>query len=98
MPLMGMWRRDRLMGHPGGAGPVVASARPASSGLIGPAKVVPLDRPSRLPENTAMNTHTLSSIPPEAMAELQEAADRLARGVRDPEAQKKARARMDRMR
>jgi len=39
-----------------------------------------------------------SRIPPELMAELQEAADKLARGERDPEAAKQAAERMDRMR
>lgn len=39
-----------------------------------------------------------STIPPEIMAELQEAADRAARGIRDPEAMREACERMDRMR
>jgi hypothetical protein len=37
-------------------------------------------------------------ISAELMAELQEAADKLARGKRDPEAAKQAAQRMDRMR
>ena len=37
-------------------------------------------------------------IPTELMAELREAADKLTRGERDPEAAKKAAQRMDRMR
>jgi hypothetical protein len=45
-----------------------------------------------------MNTHTISSIPPEVLADLQEALDQAAKGVRDPEAATKARERMDRMR
>ena len=43
-------------------------------------------------------TDTLSSIPPDVMAELQAAADRLARGERDLEAAKQSALRMDRMR
>jgi hypothetical protein len=39
-----------------------------------------------------------SPIPPEVMAELQEAAERAARGIRDPEAMRRACERMDRMR
>jgi hypothetical protein len=39
-----------------------------------------------------------SHISAEAMAELKAAADRAARGIRDPEAVKKAYERMDRLR
>jgi hypothetical protein len=39
-----------------------------------------------------------TGIPPEEMAELQAAADRAARGVRDPEAMRTACERMDRTR
>jgi hypothetical protein len=39
-----------------------------------------------------------SIIPPEVMAELKEAADRAAKGIRDPETMRKACDRMDRMR
>jgi hypothetical protein len=39
-----------------------------------------------------------TSISAELMAELQDAADKLARGERDPEAAKQAAQRMDRMR
>jgi len=39
-----------------------------------------------------------SCIAPEVMTELQDAAEKLARGIRDPEAAKKAAERMDRMR
>jgi hypothetical protein len=39
-----------------------------------------------------------TSISAELMAELQQAADKLARGERDPEAAKQAAQRMDRMR
>ena len=39
-----------------------------------------------------------SCISAELMAELQEAADKLAKGERDPEAAKQAAQRMDRMR
>ena len=38
------------------------------------------------------------AIPPEIMAELQAAADLAAKGIRDPEAMRKAAERMDRMR
>jgi hypothetical protein len=37
-------------------------------------------------------------IPPEVMAELQQAAERAAAGVRDPEAMRRACERMDRLR
>jgi hypothetical protein len=39
-----------------------------------------------------------SAIPPELVAELQEAADKAAKGIRDPETMRKACERMDRMR
>ena len=46
-----------------------------------------------------MSTDTLpTAIPPALMAELQAAADRAARGVRDPEAMRQASADMDRIR
>jgi hypothetical protein len=46
-----------------------------------------------------MSTETKDSgIPPELMAELQEAADQAAKGIRDAEAAKKARAETDRVR
>jgi hypothetical protein len=48
-----------------------------------------------------MNPNPLETplaIPPELMAELQEAVDRLVKGVRDPEAMHRASQRMDRMR
>jgi hypothetical protein len=41
---------------------------------------------------------TPSTIPPELMAELQQRAERVVRGIIDPEARMKARERMDRMR
>jgi hypothetical protein len=41
---------------------------------------------------------TPPAIPPEVMAELQEAADHAARGIRDPEKMRQAAERMDRMR
>ena len=41
-----------------------------------------------------MNTR----IPPELLTELQDAADKVAKGIRDPEAMRKACERMDRMR
>ena len=45
-----------------------------------------------------MGTKETSGIPPELLAELQEAADRAARGVRDPEVMRQAAASMDRLR
>ncbi len=39
-----------------------------------------------------------SALPPEIMAELQEAANRAAQGIRDPEMVRKSRERMDRRR
>jgi hypothetical protein len=42
--------------------------------------------------------HKSTGISPELMIELQEAADKLARGERDTEAAKRAAQRMDRMR
>jgi hypothetical protein len=39
-----------------------------------------------------------TTISPELLAELQEAADKLVRGERDPEAAKRAAQRMDRLR
>jgi hypothetical protein len=44
------------------------------------------------------NVETSSTIPPELMSELQERAERAARGIVDPEARRIARLRMDRMR
>jgi hypothetical protein len=41
---------------------------------------------------------TPSKIPPDLMLELQQRAERAARGIVDPEARMKARERMDRMR
>jgi rRNA-processing protein FCF1 len=45
-----------------------------------------------------MSTKLSPAISPEVMAELEEAAERAARGIRDPEAMKAACKRMDRMR
>jgi succinate dehydrogenase/fumarate reductase flavoprotein subunit len=46
-----------------------------------------------------MSTDTLpTGIPPELLAELQEAADRAAKGIRDPEAMRRACEDMDRVR
>ena len=46
-----------------------------------------------------MTTETIqSTIPPELMVELEEAADRAARGIRDPEKMKAACERMDQRR
>jgi hypothetical protein len=43
-------------------------------------------------------TQTETGIPPETMAELQAAADRVAKGIRDPEAMRKSRERIDALR
>jgi hypothetical protein len=43
-------------------------------------------------------TESNSMIPPEVMAELQAAADRAAKGIRDPQTMLKACQRMDRLR
>jgi succinate dehydrogenase/fumarate reductase flavoprotein subunit len=45
-----------------------------------------------------METKVRSTIPSEIMAELQEAAVRAAKGIRDPEAMRKACEEMDRIR
>ena len=44
------------------------------------------------------NSESNTPIPPQIMAELQAAADRAARGIRDPESMLKACERMDRLR
>lgn len=43
------------------------------------------------------NSHS-NSIPPQLLVELQEAADRAARGIRDPEIMRRACQSMDRLR
>jgi hypothetical protein len=43
-------------------------------------------------------TETRSAVPPEIMAELQEAADRAVQGIRDPEVMRKACEEMDQIR
>jgi hypothetical protein len=43
-------------------------------------------------------TESKSDIPPQVMAELQAAADRAAKGIRDPESMANACKRMDRVR
>ncbi len=45
-----------------------------------------------------MSTTFQSLIPPELLAEMQEAAERVAKGIRDPEARRKSAERMDRIR
>ena len=55
-----------------------------------------IDTPGGRRENDGMSLP--SAIPPELLAELQEAADRAAKGIRDPDAMRKACERMDRMR
>ena len=45
-----------------------------------------------------MNTADETMLPPELLAELQEAAEYAPKGVRDPEVMKKASERMDKMR
>ena len=51
-----------------------------------------------LEENDVMETTPNNGIPRDVMAELEEAADRAAKGIRDPEAMQRACERMDRMR
>ena len=48
--------------------------------------------------NTTPHDPSCSVIPPEVMADLQDAADKATKGIRDPEAMKRACERMDRMR
>jgi hypothetical protein len=45
-----------------------------------------------------MQTLKSDTIDPDRMSEMQDRADRAARGVRDPDAMRQARLRMDRMR
>ncbi len=45
-----------------------------------------------------MKNETTSGIPSEILAELQQAAERAAEGIRDPEIMRQACARMDQMR
>lgn len=45
-----------------------------------------------------MATDLTTAIPPEIMAELQEAADQAAKGIRDPEAMRAACEHMDQLR
>ena len=48
---------------------------------------------------TPMKTpETTNGIPPQLLAEMQEAADRAAKGVRDPEVMRQAAESMDRLR
>jgi hypothetical protein len=48
--------------------------------------------------STMASTEPNSLIPPQVMAELQAAADRVAEGIRDPEIMAKACERMDQLR
>lgn len=48
--------------------------------------------------NTMATSSPNSLIPPQVMVELQAAADRAAKGIRDPEIMAKACARMDQLR
>ena len=45
-----------------------------------------------------MDNNYSDSIPPQLLAELQQAADRAARGIRDPELMRQAYQSMDRLR
>jgi hypothetical protein len=45
-----------------------------------------------------MQNHHHNTIPPKLLTELQEAADRAARGIRDPEIMRRACASMDQLR
>jgi hypothetical protein len=57
-----------------------------------------LDTPNSGADNGKMKTAKKSPIPPEIMAELQKAADKAAKGIRDPEEMRKASEEMDRIR
>ena len=59
---------------------------------------LPLDRVLPFTDNPSMEKNLASTLPPELMTELQEAADRAARGVRDPEIMRRACESMDRLR
>src|SRR5436190_11736121 len=56
-----------------------------------------LDTPNFPADNGTMKTAIKSLIPPEIMAEMQEAADNAAKGIRDPEKARKACEEMDRI-
>jgi hypothetical protein len=55
-----------------------------------------VDSRTKRPHNDRMST--TSTIPAEVMAKMQDAADRAAKGIRDPEAMRKACDEMDQMR
>jgi hypothetical protein len=57
-----------------------------------------LDSIPQFANNERMKTIDQSKIPPEIMADLQEAADRASHGIRDPEEARKACEEMDRIR
>jgi len=60
---------------------------------------VDLESVALSPDKDHMKTETpASGISPELLAELQEAADKAAKGLRDPEEMRQACERMDRMR
>jgi hypothetical protein len=58
---------------------------------------VNIDKNTNGDKNANMKTIESSPIPPEMMAELQEAAEGAANGVRDPEEMRRACERMDRL-
>jgi hypothetical protein len=49
-------------------------------------------------DNAIMNIAEISTIPPELMAELRQAAERAAQGIRNPEEMARACEEMDRVR
>jgi hypothetical protein len=58
-------------------------------------KLIPIDPPPPISDNHAMSTETLPNN--EAMTRMQEAANRAAKGIRDPERMRKAAETMDRI-
>jgi hypothetical protein len=56
-----------------------------------------IDLAGKTTENTGMNSIEETGVSPELMAELQEAANRAAKGIRDLEAMRIACERMDRL-
>lgn len=61
-------------------------------------EVAVLDKAGRVETMKGMDTHDDNGIPPELLAEMQRAVDLAAKGVRDPEAMRRACEDMDRLR
>jgi hypothetical protein len=57
-----------------------------------------LDKDGRVETMKGMDTHDDNGIPPELLAEMQRAVDLAAKGIRDPEAMRRACEDMDRLR